>query len=134
MPLPRIASTLAFLTALTAVVGCDSETDLPEEIVLDRDEGDDDGDDAQATDTQRPATQTLAACEWLGADRSCGDEAEGIQFCAWLYNDETREVSTYWGECIAKPECSLWSCRDGDAALCDLVDGKPTWTPDACDY
>ncbi len=135
MSLPRIASSLVFLTAITAAVGCDSETEIPDELSLERtDDDDDDGDDAGAdSNDPRPEAQVLAACEWLGADRSCGDASQGVQFCAWIYNKEAREVSTYWGECIDEPECSLWSCRDEDAALCDLVDGKPQWRPDACD-
>ena len=133
MSLPRIASTLAFVTAVITVVGCDSDTEIPDEFTLERGD-DDDGDAGPEMSDPRPESQVLAACEWLGSDRSCGGESEGVQFCAWIFNEETREVSTYWGECVAEPECSLWSCRDEDAALCDLVDGKPQWRPDSCDW
>lgn len=133
MPLSRITACLAFLTSLTAVVGCDTDTEIPDELVLDR--GDEDAEDDGASDDSPDAeSQALNSCQLLGSDRSCGADDDGVQFCAWLYNEETAEVATYWGECVSEPECSLWSCRDRDQALCDLVDGKPQWVAQSCDW
>ncbi|MBL4686842.1 MAG: hypothetical protein JKY37_19750 [Nannocystaceae bacterium] len=131
MSMPIFASALALLAAMTATVGCDSDTEIPDELVLDREDHDDETD---ADGEPRAESQVLAACEYLGADRTCGAESSSVQFCAWLFNEDTHEVSTYWGECVAEPECSLWSCRESDDALCDLVDGKPQWIPESCDW
>ena len=123
--------TLALLSGLGVVTGCDTESELPDDLVgpsVDMAEVDETDDDDGAL------VGELSACESLGADRSCGPADEHIQFCAWLYNDETREVATYWGECVPEPECSLWACRETDGALCDLVDGRPQWVAESCDW
>ena len=127
----RIVS-LAAAMGLFAAVGCDVENDreIHDELIDAHD--DDDQEELHKDPDPGPASQELAACDWLGADRTCGED--GVQFCAWLYNEDTAEVSTYWGECIEEPECTLWSCRDDDEALCDLVDGKPQWVPHSCSW
>lgn len=132
MTLPKIASTLALVTGLWMAAGCDSEEEIRGEIIGHGEDGEDGDADPAAASADKSRLDQLLACEWLGADRNCGEADDGVQFCAWLYNEETREVSTYWGECVQEAECTLWSCRAGDDALCDLVDGKPQWVADSC--
>ena len=131
MSLSRIAASFALLTGLTAAVGCDADTELPDDLVV---VDDDETDIEPQTDEPYAESHTMDACEVLGADRSCGKRGDGIQYCAWLYNEDVEEIATYWGECVDEPECTLWSCRDSDDALCDLVDGKPQWVTDSCGY
>lgn len=111
--------------------GCDIDPDIPDDVTVDGD-----NDESSGADDETPpmAAEALTSCKWLGADRTCGGDRKGVQFCAWLYNEKTDRVSTFWGACIDKPECSLWSCREQDAALCDLVDGRPQWMPNACTW
>lgn len=127
----KIAARIALIAGLTAAVGCDAETDIPDDLVMV-----DPGEPELEPQTDEPyaESQTMDACETLGADRTCGERGDGIQFCAWLYNEDIDEIATYWGECVPEPDCSLWSCRDSDDALCDLVDGKPQWVTNGCGY
>jgi len=132
MPLSRIATSLALFCGLIAATGCDAGTEFPDDLVVV-----DDGDDSEAEpemDEPYVDSQAMDACEVLGADRTCGERGDGIQYCAWLYNEDVEETATYWGECVDKAECTLWSCREDDDALCDLVDGKPQWVTNGCGY
>ena len=131
MSLSRIAASFVLFSGLTAAAGCDTETGLPDDLVV----VDDDDSEVEPQTTEPYAeSQSMDACEVLGADRSCGERGDGIQFCAWLYNEDVDEIATYWGECVDEAECTLWSCREDDDALCELVDGKPQWVTNGCGY
>ena len=120
---------LSALAGLLVTTGCDTESELPDELSIERQpdrDDDDDDDDADEEESQ------YAECDYLGSDRTCGDAGESVQFCAWVLNEDSGEVGKYWGECVEAPECELWSCREDDGALCDLLDGKPQWVADGC--